>query len=77
MKEVDGYLSKKVQAFWPDAIVYRQLEGARPPAFGPAPALTYWIERPGVESLGIGKDFRSAKTAIEALRRQKETSDGT
>jgi len=68
MRTVDGYLSKRAQAFWRDAIVYKDADGTQ-----------YVLERTDAEPIGLGSNFREAKSAIEALRRQEEshgTQDG-
>ena len=62
MRYVDGYLSRRVQEVWPDAIVYRDEDGDQK---------RYVLERERAEPLGLGTNFREAKMAIEALRHRK------
>lgn len=61
MRIVDAYLSRKVQALWPDGIVYKDEAGSN-----------FVLERSGEEPLGLGMDFRQAKQTIEVLRNREK-----
>ncbi len=65
MRNLDGYLSRKAQEVWPNAIVWKDQV---------AEVVTFTLERPGVEPLGLGRSFGEAKQSVAALRRQKEAS---
>ncbi len=67
MRRLDGYLSRKAQAIYPDALVYCDSSG---------PVEVWTLERPGVEALGLGSCFNGAKQAIDALAKAKSQAKG-
>jgi len=60
MRRVDGYLSRKAQAFWPTALVYCET--------GPGGTARYLLERREGETLDLGANFGEAKAGILVLR---------
>lgn len=60
MKKVDGYLSRKAQAGWATAIVWKEeAEGNGVDRF--------ILERHGIQDVLLGNVFREAKAGLEAL----------
>lgn len=55
LRSVDGFLSRRAQDAWPEALVYHE-GGAN-----------YVLERRGVDPIGLGKNFHEARQGIEAL----------
>lgn len=78
MKTVEAYLTRKVQAFWPGAVVYSSSElvevewSASPARVSPVTGQKmYWLERADGSAIGLGMTFGQAKEAIGALKRQE------
>jgi len=59
MRSVHGYLSRRAQTLWPGSMVYSE--------DADDPRARWTMERPGLESLDLGRDFRDATQAIHAL----------
>lgn len=57
MRTVDGYLSRRAQTVWPQALVVREPDG------------TYTLERPETEPLGLGDNTGLAHHGLRALLR--------
>ena len=62
-RRVDGYLSRRCQQLWPGSLVHEEGDGS------------WTLERLGLETLGLGDNFSSARQAVDALaasERQKK-----
>lgn len=60
MSRLDGFLSRKLQAVWPDALVFRN------PALQ-SDDLDYHARRANGEITGLGKTFHEARQAVAAI----------
>ena len=67
MKRLDGYLSRKAQAAFPDALVYCDEAG---------PVQVWTLERSKVDTIQIGNSFRSAHQAIVAMVKAERAKGG-
>lgn len=67
MKRLDGYLSRKAQAVFRDALVYCDESG---------PVQVWTMERPNTPTIGLGKSFRSAHGAIVAMVKAERAKGG-
>jgi len=56
MRRVDGYLSRRAQAAWAGALVYCDMETGQ-----------WALERPDLETVGLGDSFGAARAALLAL----------
>jgi len=55
MDKIDGYLSRRVQNVWPEALVFISEAG------------DYVVRRPDAEDLGLGDSFSRAQQAVDAM----------
>jgi hypothetical protein len=55
MDRIDGYLSRRVQNIWPEALVLISETGE------------YIVRRPDAEDLGLGDSFSRAQQAVDAM----------
>ncbi len=72
MRKVDAFLSRKAQAVWPTAVVFKEeipAEGAL------GPRIRFVLERRGQESLDLGGPFGVARQALYALRNAANGKD--
>lgn len=66
MRTIDGYLSRRAQQLYPDALVTHDE--------GPS---DYRLEREGAEPVGLGDDFPSAQRALTALANATRARGGS
>lgn len=66
MEHVDGYLSRKAQGLWPDALVIR--------IDRPEDREQWVLRRKGQEDVGLGESFHDARGALLALLRAERRS---
>lgn len=62
-RHIDGRMSAKAQREWPGALIVREVDGER---------VTYWLERPGQERLGLGPHLPEVYRGLDALRKAEE-----
>jgi hypothetical protein len=55
MRAVEDYLSRRAQAVWAGALVYREPDG------------TFTLERPKLEPVRLGSEFPIAKRALHTM----------
>lgn len=75
MRKVDAYLSRKAQAVWPTAIVWKD----EPNGNGDVVKWLFILEREGFEDILLGNQFPEARSGLEALlasERSKRANKG-
>lgn len=65
MKRIDGYLARKAQNIYPDALVYCDEGGTEE---------VWTLERPGQPAIGLGHSFHDATQAVAAMTRAKQAT---
>ncbi|MEY2849634.1 MAG: hypothetical protein RI885_2301 [Actinomycetota bacterium] len=66
MRTLNAYLSRKLQAIFPDALVYEDQQDGR---------TSFVLERRGVEPESLGSTFQEAKASVDVLRRAHKGTD--
>lgn len=61
-KRIDGYLTRLAQEAWSGALIHCETGSDASGEWE-----DWWIERPGVEDLGLGCKFPEAKLALQGL----------
>jgi hypothetical protein len=70
MRKIDAYLSRKAQAQWPTAVVWKEEASSatlRLNGNGKEGGQVFILEREGYDSIILGHDFGEAKAGLEAL----------
>lgn len=67
MKRLDGFLSRKAQTLYPDALVYCEDLGN---------GEVWTLERRDRDPLGLGRSFGNASQAVQAMIRASQTEKG-
>ena len=68
MRKIDAYLSRKAQAEWPTAIVWKE-EPSSPavPINGNGSCERFILERDGYDAIILGHQFKEARAGLESL----------